>query len=138
VALRECIAALCVSAVGGPRNAHSSHDVLDGRSPNFIAVVVHVWRILDVYFGQSFRCWYGELKVSYQLWVASLVDLVLDESGILLFHVPCVLQCVLSFSNVIINLLAHLLDSLCFLKECSPFLLEIGHISVIVRGDWIY
>jgi hypothetical protein len=43
----------------------------------------------------------------------------------------------LSFSNVIINLLAHLLDSLCFLEECSPFLLEIIHVPDIVRGDWI-
>jgi hypothetical protein len=100
-------------------------------------VFVYVWRILDVYLGQSFCCWYGELKVSYQLQVASLVDLVLDESGILLFHVPCAFQRVLSFSNVVINLLAHLLDSLCFLEECSPFLLEIVHISDIVRGDWI-
>jgi hypothetical protein len=33
--------------------------------------------------------------------------------------------------------LAHLLDSLCFFEECSPFLFEIVHIPDIVRGDWI-
>jgi hypothetical protein len=43
----------------------------------------------------------------------------------------------LSFSNVIIKLLAHLLDSLCFFEHCSPLLLQIVHISNMVRGDWI-
>jgi hypothetical protein len=43
----------------------------------------------------------------------------------------------LSFSNVAIKIFAHLLDSLCFFEDCSPFLLKIVHVSDIVRGDWI-
>jgi hypothetical protein len=43
----------------------------------------------------------------------------------------------LSFSNVAIQLFAHLLDLLCFFKYCSPLLLKIVHVSDIVRVDWI-
>jgi hypothetical protein len=99
-------------------------------------VLVHVWQILNVHPSQCFCGWHSELKVSCQLRVSAIVYLILDESSVLL-NVSYVFKHVLSFSNVAIQLFAHLLDSLCFFKDSSPLLLEIVHVSNVVRGGWI-